>query len=324
MNHQRLKIGFIGCGGVANHHYNAILKCSNAELLAVSDINTKYGKARAKEWGAAFYSPEQLLSSPDIDAVFVLTPMEYHYSYAKKALEEGKHVLVEKPVSSNIGEIQHLAQLSNQTGKVCMPGHSYLYLPELSRMKRLIAEGQIGIPTSMFMSEIYLMPEALVERYHGPMTEVLCHQAYLALSFLGIPHKIHAFTSCFRDSLFPDQDEQVTVNMKMSNGSTAHLFVSWAGHDETSDPWTFKLKVLGTQGGLHFSRRDAVHGSLTEQREYPLYDEMFELEVDYFINKCIFLGKEPLSTMEDAAMAMQMIKAIRTSANEDKVEMFSS
>lgn len=317
-----MRIGLIGCGGVANHHYNAILKCSKAELVAVSDINAEYGKVRAKEWGAAFYSPEQLLSSSHIDAVFVLTPMEYHYSYAKKALEQGKHVLVEKPVSSKIEEIQHLAQLSKQTGKACMPGHSYLYLPELSRMKRLIAEGQIGIPTSMFMSEIYLMPKELVEKYHGPLTEVLCHQAYLTLAFLGAPQKIHAFTSCFRDSLFPDQDEQVTVNVKLANGSTAHLFVSWAGHDDTSDPWTFKLKVLGTQGGLHFSRRDAVNGTLTEQREYPLYDEMFELEVDYFINKCILQGIEPLSTMEDAALAMRMIKAIKTSANEDKVEFF--
>jgi predicted dehydrogenase len=110
-------------------------------------------------------------------------------------------------------------------------------------MKRLIEQRQIGTPTSMVMSEIYLMLEDLVRRYHEPLTEVLCHQEYLILAFLGEPKRVQAFTSCYRHSFFPKKDEQVTrQRVELINVSTAHLFVSWTGYDETSILGLLRLK----------------------------------------------------------------------------------
>jgi predicted dehydrogenase len=320
MTDKIVRIAFFGCGRVAESHASALRRIANARLAGVYDSNEALGRMKAEAWDTTFMTIEEILDSEDIDAIYVLTPMESHYEYAKRALEHGKHVLIEKPVSGCIADIHELIRLSGEWGKVCMPGHSYLYMPEISRMQRLAQEGRIGNLTSMFMSEIYLMPDELACKYHGPTVEVLCHHIYLMLALLGVPRRIQSFAGCFRKELITSLDEQVMVNAEFDNGALAHMFISWAGHDETSDPWTFKLKLLGTIGGLHFSRRDQVYGTADEQRDYHLYDEMFEMESNHFINRCILRGEQPLSTMEDAAVAMSILKAVQTSARERTVE----
>ncbi|WP_391571771.1 Gfo/Idh/MocA family protein [Cohnella sp.] len=315
-----VRIAFIGCGGVADFHAQAILRCSAARLVAVSDRNVGLAEDKAAAWGAEARTTERLLLSDDIEAIYVLTPMESHIELAEAVLKHGKHVLVEKPVSHDLEGIRRLIDLSGQQGKWCVPGHSYLYLPELARMKRLIGEGAVGRPLSMFMSEIYRMPDERARLYHGPSIEVLCHQIYLMIALLGVPRRIQAFAGTIRRELFPDGDEQVTVNAEFESGALAHLYVSWAGEDETSDPWTFKLKMLGESGGMHFSRRDQVNGSAEIQREYPLYLEMFEQQTEHFICRCLLGEEPPLSTMTDALRTMEIAAAVRRSFINGTVE----
>lgn len=319
---QPIRIAFIGCGGVADLHAHAVRQCGNAELAAVCDLNAELAAAKAREWSAQVRTATEIFQSDDVDAVYVLTPMESHVPLAEQALLHGKHVLVEKPVSFEPDDIRKLIRLSASQNRLCVPGHSYLYLPELHRMKRMIGQGAIGTPLSMAMGEIYRMPDARARLYHGPSIEVLCHQLYLMVAWLGIPTHVQAFAGALRRELFPDGDEQVSVNAKFASGALAHLFVSWAGHDETSDPWTFKVKLLGTDGGMHFSRRDHVQGSDSpdEQREYPLYLEMFEQETDYFVNRCLLRGEPPLSDMYDALATMEIAAAVRRSFKQHTVE----
>lgn len=321
MADKRVNVGFIGCGRVANNFFKAVTKCSTARLAAVSDIDEKKGREMGRKWDTDFLPVNEVCASEKLDVIFVLTPMEHHYGYTVEALQNGKHVLVEKPVSFVADEIRHMIRLRNETGKMCVPGHNYIYLPELSRMKQLISQDEIGIPRWMFMSEIYRMPSELLGKYHGPTVEVLWHAVYLMVAFLGVPEQVQAFSSCFRSEQISSGDEQVMVNARFSEGALCHLFISWAVEDETTDPWTFKVKVLGTDGGLHFSRRDVVN-QVMEGRppwNYPLYDEMFEREVDYFINKCILEKQQPVSTMEDALQTLSIVEAIRTSMAEDRV-----
>lgn len=307
-----VRVGFIGCGRVSENHYKAIKQCKNAQLVAVGDIDGNLADLRAQEWGVVALPCEKMCSEDAIDAVFVLTPLSTHYFYVAKALAGGKHVLVEKPVSFSISEIRAMERMAKEAGRICMPGHNYIYLPELTRGMKFVREGSIGRPVMMYMSEIYFMPPSLTHKYLGPTHEVLWHHIYLMLAYLGIPEKVHAFRSCFRHADVPTGDEQVMVNAIYSGGALAHLFISWATEDETSDPWTFKMKVLGTDGGFHFSRRDVVTGR-ESSRDYPLYQEMFEREVDYFINECILKGNQPLSSLRDAELTLCVLNAVKAS-----------
>jgi predicted dehydrogenase len=281
-------------------------------------------KAKAARWGvAAAETPERLLAMDSIDAVFVLTPTESHFEYAAMALRGGKHVLVEKPVSYELEQIAELERLARHHGLKCVPGHSYLYLPEIRRMVRYAREGRIGAPYYLFMSEIYRMPEAYLPKYHGPLREVLCHALYLMLALLGRPKRVQGFSSSFR-SMPGGTEEQVALNAEWAGGALAQILVSWVGEDETSDPWTFKIKLLGLDGGLHFSRRDAVTGTSPPgtSREYPLYDEMFEWEVRHFIEECLLNGQEPPSSLREAYQSLEIMRAVEESIrNHQAVEL---
>ncbi len=315
MSGDPVRVGFIGCGRVAENHYRALSRCRQARLVAVSSRSVERARTRAAGWGVEIAdSPEQMLADGDIDVVFVLTPTEAHFSYAEMAIRKGKHVLVEKPVSYQPEEIAELSKLARRFDVRCLPGHSYLYLPEIRRLARLAAERAAGAPMYLYMSEIYRMPEEYLSRYHGPLREVLCHQIYILLALLGIPRRVQGFASRFGRSS-GDTEEQVAVNLELPGGALAQLFLSWAGEDQTSDPWTFKIKLLGLDGGFHFSRRDAVTGISDKGPpwEYPLYQEMFEHEVDFFINECILHGREPLSTLHDAYLALKIMLAVEES-----------
>lgn len=321
MDLKKVNIGFIGTGRVSENHFNAIKLCRNASLLAVSDVNKDIGIEKAKKWNASFYeNAEEVINDERIDAIFILSPLETHYSYAKKAIDRGKHVLIEKPVSLIPGEIKDLYESAKTKKVTCMPGHSYAYLPELKRIIEHVRSGLIKKPMYVFMSEIYRMPLEFVKLYHSPLVEVLWHAIYLIISILDIPEKINAFSSCIRKEEMSNADDQVIVNAKFGSGALAQIFISWVMEDETSDPWTFKVKVLGEDSCINFSRKDVVNNILNNKPpwNYPLYDEMFEREVDYFVNRCILQTKSPLSPIEDAFYTSIILKAIQYSISNNK------
>lgn len=304
---------------MADNHFRALGKCPSAKVTAIASRTKAHAVARAKEWGIRVAeSPEDLVASDDVDVVFVLTNTETHYEYATMAMQNGKHVLVEKPVSYDEKEICGLQETATKESVLCVPGHSYLYLPEIARMQRNAKAGFPGEPFYFYMSETYRMPDDYVGKYHGPVREVLCHEFYVMLALLGVPDQISAFGSTFRGAL-ADSWEQVVVNARFSGGALAQVFLSWVGVDQTSDPWTFKLKVLGRTGGEHFSRRDVVlHDRLGTGISSPLYDEMFECQDRYFIEQCVLSDEKPLSSLTDAFRALRLMLAteesIRTGA----------
>ncbi len=127
-------------------------------------------------------TPQELAALDSVDVVFVLTPTESHFGYAELAMRHGKHVLVEKPVSYSRDEIAELGALAKRHDVQCVPGSSYLYLPEIRRRVRYVGEQRIGASFYLYMSEIYRMPEEYLGKYKGPVREVLCHEIHLLLA----------------------------------------------------------------------------------------------------------------------------------------------
>lgn len=308
-----IKIGLIGCGRVAENHALAIAACPGAELVAAA--GGRNAQQFGERYGVKILGTKEICSSPDIDAVLVLTPPQNHYEYAMAALENGKHVLVEKPVSFRLAEIEAMEALSAGKGLVCMPGHSYIYLPEIARIGRTAREGGIGTPTYLYMSEAYYMPPELFSKYQGPEIDVLCHQLYMSLAFMGVPAQLSAFSSSFDTGVVETGGPQVIANFKYGSGALAQALVSWASEDHTSDPWTFKLKLLGSGGGMHFSRRDYVRNTGCGY-EQAFYQEMFDHQMQYFINSCIRDKQPPLSTISDAGWVCRLhnmlLRSIKT------------
>ncbi|MES1249718.1 MAG: Gfo/Idh/MocA family oxidoreductase, partial [Chitinophaga rupis] len=153
----RIKIGFIGCGAVAELHNQGLKACSKAELAGIYDSNPGLMQKRSKEWNVRGYeSLQALLEDKEIRAVFVLTPVDSHYTDVLAALNAGKHVLVEKPIANQLHEISEMSTLARSKGLQCMPAHNYIYSPDMYRLKKNIQEGNLGkIPVSWILYHIH-------------------------------------------------------------------------------------------------------------------------------------------------------------------------
>jgi predicted dehydrogenase len=88
--------------------------------------------------------PEDVFSSTDVDAVIIATPVFTHFALAKKALQMGKHVLLEKPMTATVAEAEELINLAEQKNLVLMVDHTFLYTSAVKKMKELIDSGTIG------------------------------------------------------------------------------------------------------------------------------------------------------------------------------------
>lgn len=89
-------------------------------------------------------NPEDLYADPELDAIVVATPVHTHYPVAKKALEHGKHVLLEKPMAQSVAEAKELVALSQEKGRVLMVDHTFLYTGAVQKIKELIDSGELG------------------------------------------------------------------------------------------------------------------------------------------------------------------------------------
>lgn len=318
----KVKVGFIGCGAVAELHYQGLRACSNAELAGIYDIDTGLMQMRGKAWNVPLYdSLEAMLGDEAIKAVFVLTPVDTHYSNAAAALNAGKHVLVEKPIAGELHEIREMAALAEARGLQCMPAHNYIYSPDMYRLKRTIKEGGFGrIPVSWLMYHIH-HNEELCARYPGIIRQIGTHLLYTHRYLFGEPVSMSAHTTRF---LYPhlDRDDQLMLTLVMPDGSLSNLFASFAVSDHSSNPWSFVVKILGTQGSAQLSWQDIVLDRAlgTLSRSYARYEETYEHEIQYFINECVLRGQPPLSTLWDALKVLELvIDAERDSQQKRKV-----
>lgn len=305
----KIKVGFIGCGAVAELHYQGLKACSKAELAGIYDIDPNLMKMRASAWNVPAYgSLEAMLEDAEIKAVFVLTPVDTHYSNAVAALNAGKHVLVEKPIANELREIREMAALAEARGLQCMPAHNYIYSPDMYRLKRTIREGGFGrIPVSWLMYHIH-HSEELCARYPGIIRQIGTHLLYTHRYLFGEAVSMSAQTTRF---LYPrlDRDDQMMLTLVMPDGSMSNLFASFAVSDNSTNPWSFVVKILGTQGSAQLSWQDIVLDRAlgTLSRCYARYEETYEHEIEYFISECVLGGKPPLSTLLDAFKILEMV-----------------
>lgn len=89
-------------------------------------------------------STDELIDNPEIDAVVIVTPVFLHYALAKKALEQGKHILVEKPFTASVAEAEALIELAGRKGLVISVDHTFLFTGSVQKIKNLVDAGELG------------------------------------------------------------------------------------------------------------------------------------------------------------------------------------
>lgn len=317
----QIGVGFIGAGDISILHAKAVKRCPGARLVGLWNRSQDRATQRAAEFGCKnFPDLRELIASPEVDAVFVLTNLETHLEYTRMALELGKHVLVEKPVGMTVGEIEQMKKAAEAKVLICMPGHNYIYEGSMIRTRELVEGGDLGRIVSAYVMYNIHHPEDVARRYPGVVRQILTHHSYILLYLVGKPKELCAMKAVLHYKEYSEEDIAM-VQMRLENGALAHFCASFAADDHAADPWTVMVKVIGTAGSARYSYRDHVEikPGLVHSQTYTAYQGSIMNEVRYFLEDCLRGGKSPLSTLDDAITAQRIIEAAEKSIVEGRV-----
>lgn len=189
-----VRIGFIGVGGMAEHHIKTLQKVENASIAAVFDINRTRSEEVAKTYGAVSYaSAEQLLEAGQVDALFVCTPPFARTGIEEAAARRGIHLLVEKPVGLQMDDVRRKEQAIRESGIIHSSGYCLRYLDIVAKAKTYLAGKQIDMVMAYRFGG---MPGVkwwrMMEQSGGQLVEQSTHQLDLIRYLAGEFREVHA------------------------------------------------------------------------------------------------------------------------------------
>jgi 2-alkyl-3-oxoalkanoate reductase len=195
----RHRVGFIGAGHISTFHAEALRRIPGVELTGIFDIDADRAKAAARTLETRACSSVRDFERENVDVIHVLTPPETHAAAALDAIGAGAHVLVEKPLATDVEDCRRIAAAAQARGvRVCVD-HSLLYDPQIRRAIDAIKRGAIGRPVS-----VAILRSADYPAYEGgplpphyrsagyPFRDLGIHQLYLLQAFLGPIEDVHA------------------------------------------------------------------------------------------------------------------------------------
>jgi predicted dehydrogenase/protoporphyrinogen oxidase len=220
----RIRIGVVGVGYWGPNLVRNLADSRTFELAYVCDTRPDTLEAVARRYPGVTCTTryEELLRADDLEAVAIATPVSTHHALAMSALEAGKHAFVEKPLAASTEDVVELTRLAEQNGLVLMPGHTFLYSPPVTTIKRIIDSGELG--------EIYFISSSRVNLgLHQPDVSVVWdlgpHDFSILRYWLGeLPAEVSALS---RSCLLPGVPDVCFINLRYATGAVAHVELSW-------------------------------------------------------------------------------------------------
>ena len=191
--------------------------------------------------GRAYATLDELLSDPEIVAVYISTPHEMHAEHAIAAARAGKHVLVEKPMAISVAESRAMVNAAREAGTILMVGHSHSYDAPIGRAKALIASGRYGplrMVTALNFTDFVYRPrrpeEFATEKGGGVVWSQGAHQVDVVRLLVGAPVvRVSAHVGVY-DPARP-MDGAYSALLTFANNVTATLTYSGYGHFDSDE-----------------------------------------------------------------------------------------
>ncbi|HEY9055345.1 MAG TPA: Gfo/Idh/MocA family oxidoreductase [Rectinemataceae bacterium] len=148
---ERIGIGIIGCGRIADMAYEGYRRIPGVRIAAVCDSDEGIAVRRRAEWGADKHYTDyrRLLDDPAVDAVEILTPQNTHVGISLDAIQAGKHIALQKPMTIDRTGAKRLVDAAASAKTVCKVTENYIFYPPIRFASRIIEEGFIGSPSSI-------------------------------------------------------------------------------------------------------------------------------------------------------------------------------
>jgi predicted dehydrogenase len=221
---QEIRVGLVGVGYWGSKLARNIYDARGCSLAAICDEQSKRMNNFVERYPSsrAFRSIEELVSSPDIDAVVLATPAKNHAGHARMALEQGKHVLVEKPLALSARDCEGLCLLASSQELTLMVGHTFVYSEPVRMLRTLIQNGELGDILYIYGQRVNL---GVIREDLNALWNFAPHDISILLYLLGeTPVRV----SARQFNLLNRKLEDVAfLVLEFANGVVGHIHDSW-------------------------------------------------------------------------------------------------
>jgi UDP-N-acetylglucosamine 3-dehydrogenase len=320
-SNRTIRVAVVGSGTMGQVYASCLKKIANADFAGFHSRPTEAANAAAERFGTRLYgSYEELLANPDIDAVCITLPTYLHREYAIQALENGKHVICEKPIALNVPDAEAMISASERYGRKLLVGHILRFMPEYRNVYNHVRKGSIGNVGVGHAKRASLHPPAGSWFHDGTLSggvlfDLMIHDIDFMLWTVGSVRSVYA-----KVHKAPGI-EYANATLRFDNGAIANLEAHWG----YPGPFRAEVELAGSAGILRSSnskanpmtRLDSAQKQGAGEGVYipqsMLRKDPYLSELEHFIS-CIRTGAEPIVTASDATDAVRIALAAGESA----------
>jgi predicted dehydrogenase len=254
----KLKVGAIGYGYWGPNLIRNFVELPETELAAVADLDQKrldYVKERYPHI-PLFTRDYRTFFGKGLDAVVVATPPHTHHRIVRECLQNGLHVLVEKPLTLTSADARDLIKVAEEQRRILMVGHTFEYNPAVRALKQMIDQGELGQIQYIDAVRVSL---GLFNAHLNVIWDLAPHDISILLHLLGTtPYGVAAQgTSCLQNGV----EDVAYVTMRFPNNIMAHMRLSWL------DP--SKIRRITVVG----SKKMVIYDDVENQEKIKVYDK---------------------------------------------------
>lgn len=308
---RKINVGVIGVGAMGYNHARVYYRLEEANLVAVSDVSERTLNKVCEKYEAKGYSDyEDLLKDPEIEVVSVCVPTTHHHDVVMKAIEYGKHVLVEKPIAFSLEEAEEMIAAAKEKGVILGTGHVERFNPAVQKAKELIENDVIGDVVSASAKRVGPFPPRIKDV--GVCIDLAIHDLdVMYYLFNEDVEQVYGTMSSILDKT--DFEDHAEIMVSFTN-ATGILEVNWLTPYKRRE-----IEITGTDGIIsvdYIEQSIEVFGKFAQDINIK-HEEPLKEELKSFL-EAVDEGKDPVITGEDGLNALKMVIAASKSSRAHK------
>ena len=330
-----INLGVIGYGYWGPNivrNFNAV---EDTRVISVCDSNPEVLKHVKRDYPSVRTTTDcnEIISSTDIDAVAIVTPVFTHYELSKKSLENGKHIFVEKPFTSTVAQAYELIELADKKNLKIMVDHTFLFTGAVRKIKELVQNNTLG---DLYYYDSMRVNLGLFQHDINVIWDLAPHD--LSIMDYVINEKTEAIIASGKPHFGNELEDVAYITVYFTNNMIAHFNVNWLspvkirttliGGEKRMLVWNdldVDEKIRVYDKGVSVENKEGIYKLLVSYRSGDMWSprveqtEALRIEAEYFVD-CILNNKIPFNDGHAGLRVVKMLEASNQSLeNEGKM-----
>lgn len=321
---ENLRLGLVGCGNMMKHHISGVKLLDNVDITALCDSELERAENVAELFPDAFVTTDYREMTEHIDAILIALPHDLHYECGMFFANNGKHVLMEKPICNSEEECLKLIERCEEKKLTFMCAYPVPYMPAVVKLKELLDSGEFGAVMQM---SIWTEQLTQNEELHWANTSRLgggqffshgCHYVDILLRFLGNPVSGTHFGTRVGTPWMIKEGTSI-ASFKFENGALGYHGATWGARGTMLG--ALNMQVHTEKGMLEMTRGevrlyDELEKHIPGQEADCNYKVLFKtdgfngkhtnFEIEHFAD-CVLNGKTPMTSARSALQSLRII-----------------